>query len=249
MLRRSRPASAPVCSPRSRNGWPFTIVWSMPARRWTNRGAPPGKSWTISGSGSHMRVEVDHVHVGERAGAQHATVAVADEAGGVGREPAHAVLDASSAPRSRTQCERKNVGWLASMIWVAWAPASASPMIVTGEAQQLGDRVEVLVEHRPVDDAPPSEAIERVEVELDGRDAEAAGVPAIESSRRTRTTRRSRASSGTCGRTTPVGAAALVDQSGRGPRGRGSRRAGRRRRAPAAAGTTAGGRSACWRRG
>ena len=25
------------------------------------------------------------------------------------------------------------MGWLASMIWVAWAPASARPMIVTGE--------------------------------------------------------------------------------------------------------------------
>ena len=38
-----------------------------------------------------------------------------------------------STPGSRTQWDKKKVGWLASMIWVAWAPASARPMIVTGD--------------------------------------------------------------------------------------------------------------------
>ena len=50
--------------------------------------------------------------------------------------------------RSRIQYVRKNVGWLASMIWLTCAPASASPSVTSGSSSICFDRREVLVEER-----------------------------------------------------------------------------------------------------
>ena len=43
---------------------------------------------------------------------------------------------------------RKNVGWLASMIWLTCAPASARPSVTSGSSSICLDRREVLVEER-----------------------------------------------------------------------------------------------------
>src|SRR2546427_287469 len=53
--RRTRPGSAPVCSPWSITISPPTITWCTPSARWTRRGDPFGPSRVISSSFTPMR--------------------------------------------------------------------------------------------------------------------------------------------------------------------------------------------------